>query len=517
MKDFVEKIKLIYFPFLVITLGFILIYTFFHWLIFIKLELFSIKEDMLKFWLPFALPCIPVYFFLRPRLKILKFKDDNKSTGFLFLAVLAIVVPTVIAQEYLITATGKITVLEDISEMQKFEKTKYYSLKDFYIDKKNIGVFNTSSISGKHNEYFNMEIYVAMPILQRAKDTSKFECEHWLGKQYSKQISNNLSNEEKKSHYKEFSKVVNEEFTHTNFRDFTYLELIGNTEDHDNFSYAIEENTNFDFKKPTLFEAHNEPFKNRNGEKMKYFFISLGVGLFIWFFILLFIKLKPYELKKFKNGEHTKNESLKETLEFFIPREGYYVTPILMNLNIAIYLIMVFAGFGFMSFKGKDLLEWGANFRPITTDGQWWRLLTSTFMHGGIMHLATNMFGLLFIGLFLEPVLGKKRYLLIYLATGIFASLASIWWYDATVSVGASGAIFGLYGLFIALLLTKVFPKEFSNAFLVSTLIFVGFNLLMGLTGGIDNAAHIGGLLSGFIIGIILSPRLKEEMEFDEE
>jgi len=158
-------------------------------------------------------------------------------------------------------------------------------------------------------------------------------------------------------------------------------------------------------------------------------------------------------------------------------------------------------------------LNWGANFRPLTTEGQWWRLLTSTFLHGGLMHLLANMYGLLFVGIFLEPLLGRTKYLIAYLLTGILASVASLWWYDATVSVGASGAIFGLYGIFLALLLTKVFHPDFAKSFLLSTAIFVGFNLLMGLTGGIDNAAHIGGLLSGFIVGLILYPSLKRQNE----
>jgi membrane associated rhomboid family serine protease len=103
----------------------------------------------------------------------------------------------------------------------------------------------------------------------------------------------------------------------------------------------------------------------------------------------------------------------------------------------------------------------------------------------------------------------------VYLVTGLLASATSLWWHHAVVSVGASGAIFGLYGTFLALLVTQVFPKEFSKAFLTSTLFFVGYNLVMGLAGGIDNAAHIGGLVSGFCIGLLLSPRLKREAEYE--
>ena len=176
-------------------------------------------------------------------------------------------------------------------------------------------------------------------------------------------------------------------------------------------------------------------------------------------------------------------------------------------------MVMVFAGLGFVSFQADDLINWGANFKPLTTDGEWWRLITSTFLHGGIMHLVANMVGLIFVGIFLEPRIGSKKFAVIYLVTGILASITSIIWHEATVSVGASGAIFGLYGLFLALMLTKVYPKEFNKVFLISTVIFIGYNLAIGITGGIDNAAHLGGLVSGFVIGLFLSRQLKEESD----
>lgn len=231
---------------------------------------------------------------------------------------------------------------------------------------------------------------------------------------------------------------------------------------------------------------------------------------------MIFIpKIDEKQLKRIKAGKPDKEaqEDLKDFIDFLKPKEDYFITPILIYANIGLFLMMTISGLGFISFKGQDLLEWGANYGPMTKDGEWWRLFTSTFLHGGLMHLLANMYGLLFVGIFLEPLLGRTKYLVAYLLTGLLASIASIWWYDATVSVGASGAIFGLYGVFLAFLLTKIFPPDFAKSFLISTAVFVGFNLLMGLTGGIDNAAHIGGLLSGFVFGIILSPILKRQIE----
>ena len=165
---------------------------------------------------------------------------------------------------------------------------------------------------------------------------------------------------------------------------------------------------------------------------------------------------------------------------------------------------MVFSGIDIISPNGKELLEWGANRRAETTNGNWWRLLTSMFLHGGIMHLLLNIYGLVLVALFLEPKLGRKNYTILYILSGVCGSLASIWWYPNTVSAGASGAIFGLYGAILGLLLTNAFPKDGKKGILIMIGVYVLINLVWGLTGGIDNAAHIGGLLSGAILGIIL-------------
>ena len=503
-------------PFVLIAIGFMLTYTFLHWVLFIKAEI-SLKEDIIKFWLPFGLSFIPILIWLQPRIKLLHFKNDNASFGYQIIACIAIAIPTIIAQEYLITATGELTELDTISQFSSHEKTKYYSLKNYFVDKEHIALQNTVTVTGKHNEDFNMFIYVAMPILEKKTDVVNPENRYWLGQKYYERISNNSSDQQKDAEYKVFVERSQKEFSETDFEKFTYLEVLGNTEDHDEFNNALKKLQQKPVIENIVFEAKTEPFEARNGAKLPWIFGALGIGWVVYFIFLLFPRFDEGRLKRFKQGKITKETDLKEIFDFFIPREGFYITPIIINLNLMIYILMVLSGLGFMSFKASDLLNWGANFRPLTTDGQWWRLLTSTFLHGGLMHILANMYGLLFVGIFLEPILGRAKYVFVYLITGILASIASIWWYDATVSVGASGAIFGLYGFFLACLLLKVFPPDFGKMLLTSTLVFVGFNLLMGLTGGIDNAAHIGGLLSGFILGLIMSGKLKQQVEMIPE
>ena len=196
-------------------------------------------------------------------------------------------------------------------------------------------------------------------------------------------------------------------------------------------------------------------------------------------------------------------------LSLFVPRSGFFVTPILIDINIIIFIGMVISGAGLVVPGTQSLIQWGANIRYLTLDHQWWRLITCCFVHIGIFHLLFNMYALMYIGILLEPQLGRLRIASAYLLTGIIASLASLFWHEHTLSAGASGAIFGMYGLFLALLTTNLIDKTRRIALLTSIGIFVGYNLLYGAKGGIDNAAHIGGLLSGILIGYLYYPGLK--------
>jgi len=193
----------------------------------------------------------------------------------------------------------------------------------------------------------------------------------------------------------------------------------------------------------------------------------------------------------------------------FMPTNGYFITPVIINLNIAIFVLMVVSGVNFLLPDTQSLIAWGANFKPVTLEGEWWRLLTSCFIHIGIIHLLMNMYALLYIGLLLEPYLGKIRFAAAYLLTGIVSSMASLYWHDLTVSAGASGAIFGMYGVFLAMLTTNFIERAARRALLTSIAIFVGYNLMNGMKEGIDNAAHVGGLACGLLIGYSYYPSLK--------
>ena len=189
----------------------------------------------------------------------------------------------------------------------------------------------------------------------------------------------------------------------------------------------------------------------------------------------------------------------------------YVVTPVLVYANVLVFVAMVLAGLSPLQPTAKSLFEWGGNLAPAVVAGQWWRLFSYMFLHGGALHLIMNMFALLYIGMFLEPLMGRVRITGAYLLTGIFAGLLSIGIHTNSVGVGASGAIFGMYGVFLSMLTTNHIQKTQRKTMMRSILFFVVYNLLAGLQGNTDNAAHIGGLLSGIAIGFAYYPGIAKK------
>src|ERR1700688_2613563 len=185
------------------------------------------------------------------------------------------------------------------------------------------------------------------------------------------------------------------------------------------------------------------------------------------------------------------------------------VTQAIFGINVAVFVVMLLSGVSMLSNpSGQDLVRWGANFGPLTVGGEWWRLLTCVFIHGGLLHIAFNMWCLWDLGRLAESVYGHWTFAAVYLITGLAASLASLFWNPVVLSVGASGAIFGIAGALIASFYLGEFslPRAAITGTLRSVVMFVGYNLFFGaIIAHTDNAAHIGGLLMGLLLGALIA------------
>lgn len=181
------------------------------------------------------------------------------------------------------------------------------------------------------------------------------------------------------------------------------------------------------------------------------------------------------------------------------------VTYVLIAINILMFIGMYIFGNG--SNDSKTLLDFGANYPAYIKEGEYYRLLTSAFLHIGVLHLLVNMYSLYIIGSQLEGFLGKIKYLLVYLGSAIFGDLMSMLFFDG-ISAGASGAIFGLLG---ALLYFGYHYRVYLGTVVKSQIIpLIVVNLIIGFSmSGINNAAHIGGLVGGVLLSMMVGIKYK--------
>lgn len=196
-----------------------------------------------------------------------------------------------------------------------------------------------------------------------------------------------------------------------------------------------------------------------------------------------------------------------QLLEFQPDSEDYMGVALFFILNVVVFFGLVFLKkLSLMDASAQQLIQSGGNVYLITADSQWWRLLTATFVHADIEHLASNMLALIFVGPRLVKLIGLRKFSLIYFGSGILASVASFAFLPPTVvTVGASGAIFGIIGaLFLRQLLGDFDIKSAGPLVQLSSAQFIISHIGFG-TPGVDIAAHIGGLFAGIILAFLIT------------
>jgi len=175
------------------------------------------------------------------------------------------------------------------------------------------------------------------------------------------------------------------------------------------------------------------------------------------------------------------------------------VTRALIAVNVIVFVAQLASGGSFRG-AGGTVFQYGATFGPLVADGEVWRLVTGAFLHGGVFHVALNMLGLWFLGQWLEREVGGPRFALIYGVSLLGGAVGVMLLSPLSATLGASGAVYGLFGALFAGMRAR--GKDALN----SPLGFIlGINLLFTfLYPNISIGAHLGGLATGFVVGLVL-------------
>jgi len=202
-----------------------------------------------------------------------------------------------------------------------------------------------------------------------------------------------------------------------------------------------------------------------------------------------------------------------------LEKSRFNLTPWFIASNVLVFVFMAWKGVSPIFPSAEDLFHLGANYGPATVGaGEWWRLVTSNWLHGGILHIAMNMWCLWVLGRECEFFYSTFDFISLYFLAGISSALLSVAVHPMGLSVGASGVVFGLAGVIIMTVnqrgVKRFMPPDVRKSITNSTLRFAGINLLIGAAlPVVDNAGHIGGLLAGLALGATMGRRLEATPE----
>lgn len=283
-----SKLHLVYYPVLFSSIGFTILYTLIHWLLFIKTGV-DIPESIVRNWLPMVLAAVIVYLLIRPGIMLLQFPYSTTQRRWLYqlIALVAIATPAVMAQDCLTKSTGKLTKLETIAQFNPQKTTPYYQVKHFYIGQKQIAVEFTSETSGKFNSELTLTAWAVMPVFENMMDTLQEECSYWAAVKYSKTFINTLNFTRAITAEKDFSEECARYFSQTNFQKLTFLEYETNAYNLAKFDNAIRKSPIVRYKDAVMMVPHFEPFTERGKSDFVEVLITWAIVAVVFYLLLL--------------------------------------------------------------------------------------------------------------------------------------------------------------------------------------------------------------------------------------
>jgi membrane associated rhomboid family serine protease len=472
----------------------------------------SIDQQTLNFWLPVAVGAIFASLVIMPRLRgISKSREPMRLIFFHLLSIALIAVPLTQSQR-VVDAYFKPLVQIDALQPQQFPKGFYFSFGEMEIFREL--KMDRRGIAGNPDGGQVIYLEVVQPLLDQLPLTPEEAKANppvfFIDRQYKRVILPGTDSAGLVRIFDQWQDSIyqaEEKLTEGNAAWYSKVA------DPFRNQLALDAARIRDFPLREggmiLLEPHEEAFVSPLPLFLMIWGIISSAALLLWGLVCAAVRTEVPD-----RTEKNKRNAGNIFYNIFIPRKGYFFTPILIHLNLLMYVICAVASGNAMQFTPGVLATLGGNIPSLTSgSGQYWRLLTSVFLHGGLMHFFANMYGLYILGKLIEPLLRPGRFILSYLLAGLMGSVASLLLLPGdAVRIGASGAIFGLMGLITALSLTPLFPPDVRKVLLRSMLTTLVVNILISMVPGIDYSAHGGGLVCGAMLGFLWYPWLKTRL-----
>ncbi len=493
MERLIRKFRQLWLPAAAIAVALTLAYSALNRLLVAGGGPLPLDEDLTDFWLPGLVSFALVLRFVHPRLDLLAL-DEKRGVRFLYdlLATAAIAVPLALLQLHIGASAGRLAYMRAPAEIAQAAPAKFYALQKACFDRNRMAVDSVFADDDDRGDVSSITFYVAIPACNAPTV--------WLGFKYRDTVSNRIGEAARKAKIAAFARQTDASLDAEDFARYPWFERAGNNADHHAFDRVLAKNG----APPgaIVLVPHRNAFAARAEGWLTWALASAAALWLAWLLAVLIPPLRSQVDIPVPRAAAPPGPSFRDA---FVPVRGDYGLALLLDINVLVYLAMVLAGLGVMSFPTDDLAEWGATSRPLLHGVGLFRLITFQFVHGGLLHIANNMMGFLVGVSYLAPVARNARLILCYLICGIGGGLASAF-HSVTVTVGASASIFGIYTILLVLYalkdprIRKLGPEVWTGA-----AIFVGLNLVFGFVSpSTDNAAHLGGTLTGLVLGVAI-------------
>jgi len=494
------RLKSLFLPVVALSAGLLAVYSLFNWIFLAGPQLAPLDDNVIDYWIPLTLAGFLEFALVAPRLQVLALgKRHTLRVLYNVLAFAILAAPVCLAQNNIRAASGHLTQVADASEIVSASSTRYYAARTICIDRDQAGfkLLTQPDESGRNLEF---DVYAVLPVCATGAQHSGAAPMAWIGLAFHGFTGNAQSPEAKQAALKQFATRVRQSITATDPYRYRFLERSSQSAERRKFNLALEGRGIATARQQIVLIPHFEPFDQRAAgwqTKVAFALVAGGLG---WLALIL---LTPLDEEKLEAARRGSAAQASPAMTVPIPTLSSYGLQALIYLNLIVFLAMMVSGLGILSFRPEDLISWGGNYGPRLDGLGLTRLITSQFVHSGIMHLLNNMYGLVIVGLFLAPAIGNWQMIACYLVCGLGGNLAGVAAHPTIVAVGASGPILGLMGIALAMALLRDSRIAAMKPALITNLaIFSAFTLIMGsLSQGIDNAAHLGGFLTGVVLG----------------
>lgn len=493
MADLRRKFRQLWLPAAAIAAALMLVYSGLNRLLVAGGGMLPLDEDLADYWLPGIVAFALVLRVVHPRLRLLAW-NEKRGVPFLYdlLATAAIAVPLALVQLYIGASAGRLVHLASAAEIARTAPAKFYTLTRPCFDRGRTAADAVFADDDDRGDETSITFYMVVPACQSSAV--------WLGFKYRDTVSNRIGDAAHKARIDAFAQRSDAALAAEDFAHYAYFERAGSNADRRAFDKTVRKAGAQ--PNPVVLLARNGAFAARADGWLVWALASAAALWLAWLLAVLLAPLRDEAEIATARAALPPGPSFRDVL---VPTRQDYGLALLLDLNVAVYLCMVLAGLGVMSFATDDLADWGATSRPLLRGAGLFRLVSYQFVHGGLLHIANNMIGFLVGASYLAPIARNARLILCYLICGIAGGLASAA-HSVTTTVGASASIFGIYAILLVLYALKD-PRirKLGPAVWTSAAVFVGLNLVFGFVSpSTDNAAHIGGTVAGAVVGVAL-------------